>query len=64
MKYILTIMFVLLISSPAYAYIDPGTGSFLLQGLIAAFLTTSLTIKTYWNKLKTLFKKKKKPEQE
>tara|TARA_B100001057_G_C22112242_1_gene667470 strand:- start:166 stop:330 length:165 start_codon:yes stop_codon:yes gene_type:complete len=44
----------------AYAYLDPGLGSILLQGIIAAIAATSLTIKIYWQKIKTFFKKKKK----
>jgi hypothetical protein len=35
------------------AYIDPGTGSFIIQIVIAAFVGCSLAIKIYWNKIKT-----------
>lgn len=49
-------------TTPVYAYIDPGTGSFLLQGLIASFLTFMYAIKLYWGKFKKMiffFRKKK-----
>ena len=40
----------------AYAYLDPGTGSILLQGLIAAVAVGLGIGKMYWAKLKSLFK--------
>ena len=38
---------------PAYAYLDPGTGSMLLQGLIASIAGGLMIIKLYWYKIKT-----------
>ena len=32
----------------AHAYLDPGTGSMLLQGLIAGLAATSVVIGRYW----------------
>lgn len=46
---------VLLFSNNAYAYLDPGTGSMLLQGLIAAVAGGALVIRVYWGKWKSLF---------
>ena len=49
------LMFVVLFAAqPAYAYLDPGTGSFLLQVLIAALVGVSFTIRLYWRKVKEL----------
>ena len=45
------------VPQPAYAYIDPGTGSYVVQALIAAALGVSFFIKTYWNRIKLFFKK-------
>jgi len=46
------------------AYIDPGTGSFIIQIAIAAFVGCSFAIKIFWSKIKTflrnLFSKKGK----
>ena len=36
---------------PAHAYIDPGTGSALIQGLIAAVAAVAITIKLYWYRI-------------
>jgi len=37
--------------SPLYGYIDPGTGSYFIQILIAGGLATAYTIKTYWRSI-------------
>lgn len=42
----------------AQAYLDPGTGSIILQGIIAGTAVAWFTIKTYWYKLASLFGKK------
>ncbi|MGH6915308.1 MAG: hypothetical protein ACREH3_16595, partial [Geminicoccales bacterium] len=47
---------VLLMSTgKAHAYLDPGLGSMLLQGLIAGIAGASFLASRYWQKLKTLF---------
>jgi hypothetical protein len=44
---------VLLIAAPqAFAYLDPGTGSMIIQGLIAAIAMAGVTMRLYWNRLK------------
>jgi hypothetical protein len=53
----LSIALLLSLSTPAWAYLDPGTGSMILQGLIAGIAVAGLTIKTYWYKLRSLFGK-------
>jgi hypothetical protein len=46
-------MLILVISiAPAYAYLDPGTGSMLIQGFIAAVAAGAMVIKLYWYKIK------------
>lgn len=42
----------LLIPLNASAYIDPGTGSMVLQVVAAAFLGAAFTIKSYWRTIK------------
>jgi len=49
------IVLVALCQSDAYGYIDPGTGSYLLQLLIAGVLGSLFAIKVYWGKLKAFF---------
>ena len=38
-------------------YLDPGTGSFILQMVIAFFLGTLFALKLFWTKIKTFFLK-------
>ena len=38
-------------------YLDPGSGSFILQILIATLVGSLFLIKVYWKKLKAFFKK-------
>lgn len=42
-------------TGPALAYLDPGTGSILLQGLLALIAGTTVTVRLYWSKLKRFF---------
>jgi hypothetical protein len=37
------------------AYLDPGSGSFILQLLLATLLGSLFIIKTYWRKIKDFF---------
>lgn len=41
------------------AYLDPGSGSFLLQLLIAGIAGMGIFIGAQWSKIKTIFSKKK-----
>ena len=52
----------------AWAYIDPGTGSYLIQLLIAAFVAISFTAKIFWKRIanfvRTKIFKKNRPADE
>ena len=39
------------------AYLDPGSGSFILQLLLAALVGGAFIIKTYWKKIIGIFRK-------
>lgn len=41
-----------LITLPAYAYLDPGSGSLIIQSIIGAFAAIGVTLKLYWHKIK------------
>ena len=58
-------LFILLLSAtlPAYGYIDPGTGSLIIQSIIGAIAAIGVTMKLYWHKLKVFFARKS-PESE
>ena len=42
-------------SVDAAAYLDPGTGSLILQGIIATIAVVGMTIKTYWYRITSWF---------
>jgi len=48
-----------LFATPTYAYLDPGTGSMLLQGLLAGVAIAIAYFSMYWQKVKSFFLKKK-----
>ena len=41
-------------------YIDPGTGSIILQAIIAGVIGISITTKLYWHRIKVFLKIKQK----
>jgi hypothetical protein len=61
MKKISTIYLVisspLIVISDAHAYLDPGTGTMIIQGLIGAAAAASVAIGAYWHKIKQFFSK-------
>ncbi|MDC3028669.1 hypothetical protein OA177_01995 [Candidatus Pelagibacter sp.] len=59
----LTILFILF-STPSHAYLDPGMGGLLIQGLIAAIAAVTTFCSVYWRKIKEFFTKKQKKEDE
>lgn len=52
--YVLSTILMLVGTAPAYAYLDPGTGSMLLQGLIGGAVAAGSVISLYWGRLKAL----------
>ncbi len=53
---ILTLVIIPTSAVEVQAYFDPGTGSQLLQLLLASLLGALFTIKMYWKRLKDLVK--------
>jgi hypothetical protein len=46
------------------AYIDPGTGSFIIQTIVAGVFSAGVVIKMYWQKIMAYFGKEKiQPDQ-
>lgn len=43
----------------ALAYIDPGTGSVLIQGIIATVAAVGVTLRLYWHKVTSIFRRRK-----
>ncbi len=44
-------------------YLDPGTGSVILQVVLGAIFSVGLVAKLFWGKITAAFKKKGKEEQ-
>jgi len=42
---------VLLVASPAHAYLDPGTGSMIRSALIGLAAAVALAVKMFWYRL-------------
>jgi hypothetical protein len=47
------------LTQPAYAYLDPGTGSIIVQGIIGAVAGGLIVVRMYLNKIKALFSRAK-----
>ena len=52
------ILIFLIVPLKAQAYLDPGSGSYLTQILIASLFGAGYLTKAYWGKLKNIFSKK------
>ncbi len=54
-------------TAPAHAYLDPGSGTMIIQIVIATVAGAGMVIKVYWHRLKNLFsdpaKKKEHPSE-
>ena len=57
LKFLFLIFGLISYTSPAYAYLDPGTGSMLLQGLIGGIAAAIAFLSIYWQKVKAFFGK-------
>jgi hypothetical protein len=44
------------------AYIDPGTGSFVLQALVATFAGAAVAVNLHWKKIKRFFSRSRDGE--
>jgi hypothetical protein len=55
----IAIVFAVCFGTPAFAYVDPGSGSAILSAIIGFFVAIGFILKTYWFKFKNLFFGKK-----
>lgn len=54
---LLCILFLIIFSNTCFAYLDPGTGSYIIQVIIAVILGAAFSIKMFWNKIVSYFRK-------
>ena len=59
-KFILLILFFTV--TPVYAYLDPGTGTVIFQGIVGALAALAITVKLYWYRILRYLGIKRKPE--
>ncbi len=48
----LAILLLVLVAEPAFAYLDPGTGSMLLQVILGGVAAVGVAIKLFWYKIR------------
>jgi hypothetical protein len=46
--------------SVSLAYLDPSTGTMIISAIIGILATVALGVKTFWYKISSIFKSKKK----
>lgn len=60
---IICFLFFFSFTSQAQAYLDPGTGSIILQAILGFIAAAAATASFYWNKVKLFFSKFFKKDQ-
>lgn len=63
MRVLLTVL-LMLATADVLAYLDPGTGSMLLQVVLGGIAAVGVAIKLYWHKLRAAFGMAKKADPE
>jgi hypothetical protein len=53
----LSFVYLLCTASEAYAYLDPGTGSIILQAILGFIAAAAATVSIYWVKFKSIINK-------
>lgn len=53
---LLIILFLFFFPSNVHAYLDPGTGSYVLQIILAFVIGGLYSLKLYWKRIKAYFK--------
>ena len=56
MKTLTIFLFTVFVAGPAHAYLDPGTGSIILQAIVGSIAGAFVVIKLYWYRIKIFFK--------
>ena len=61
---LITLIALGVVALPAHAYLDPGSGSLIIQGVIGAIAAIGVTMKLYWHKIKLKLGGRKLPDTE
>lgn len=57
---IFAVAWLLIFAPDAFAYLDPGTGSLIVQSLVAAVAATGFAIRLYWRRIRAWFSRSEK----
>ncbi len=57
-----SLIYLFVAPSAVYGYLDPATGSMVLQVTIGGLLAAAAFVRMYWSKLCSLFRRRRKPE--
>ena len=60
--YWFVVLLLILMAEPVFAYLDPGTGSMLLQVILGGIAAVGVAIKLFWHKIRVAVGLSKKPE--
>jgi hypothetical protein len=60
----LTVIALALFAEPVFAYLDPGTGSMLLQVILGGVAAVGVAMKLFWHKIRVAVGLSKKPDSE
>ena len=62
---VFAVWLVFVCATPAYAYVDPGSGGMLVQLLLGGVAGAAVIVRLYWQRLlKTIGQRKAEPDQE
>jgi len=51
---ILVLIAIAALEVPTYAYLDPGTGSMVLQALLGGLAAALVVVRAYWSRIRSL----------
>jgi hypothetical protein len=57
--FVLVLLCGISVTKDAFAYLDPGSGSMMLQLLLGGIVGVAAILKLYWNSLTSWFRRKK-----
>lgn len=54
-KVLVLFTLIVVFTQPVYAYLDPGTGSYIFQVVVASCAGAVFAVKIFWNNIKAFF---------
>ena len=54
-KFVFAVLGCTALAAPSFAYLDPGTGSIILQSILAGIAVAMGVLRLYWYRLKAFF---------